>query len=127
MRGRRLWEAYEGRVDGDRGLVLLEEACRTADRLDRLDALLSGDVRAWLTLAEDKRDEGTLIVKVDGVLAEARQQQGILHRILTSLPMRESDDGDPADAWLAGLVSPAVRDSPGSGVPDVGSGGGAGR
>lgn len=127
MRGRRLWEAYEGRVDGDRGLVLLEEACRTADRLDRLDALLSGDVRAWLTLAEDKRDEGTLIVKVDGVLAEARQQQGILHRILTSLPMRESDDGDPADAWLAGLVSPAVRDSSGSGVPDVGSGGGAGR
>jgi hypothetical protein len=107
-RGLRLWLSLSDRVDGERGLALLEEACRTADRLDRLDGLLSGDLEFWSVV--ERRDDGPLEVVVDGALAEARQQGQALLRLLTSLPMvRESDDGD-ADAWLDELPS-AVRDS----------------
>ena len=38
-----MWDAHRDQVEGERGLVMLEEACRIADRLDRLDALLRGD------------------------------------------------------------------------------------
>lgn len=106
-RGLRLWLSVCERVDGERGLVLLEEACRTADRLDRLDALLVGDIESWARI-ETERGDSELII--DAALAEARQQGAALLRLLTSLPMvRESGDGD-TDAWLDELPS-AVRDS----------------
>jgi hypothetical protein len=123
----RLWGAYVERVDGTRGEVLLEEACRVADRLDALDALLAGTAADWVSLVEEKGSGDSVTVKIDGVLAEARQQQGILHRILTTLPMRESDDGDPADAWLAGLLSAPVQHPAGPEVSDDGPGGVPGR
>ena len=126
-RGRRLWAAYADRVDGVRGEVLLEEACRIADRLDGLHALLSGTAEDWIDVVEQKGKPDALEVRIDAVLSEARQQEGILHRVLTTLPLRESDDGDPADAWLAGLVSPAVRHAAGPVVSDDGSGGVPGR
>ena len=43
VRGQRIWNAHHDEVIGERGLALLEEACRIADRLDKLDALLQGD------------------------------------------------------------------------------------
>jgi hypothetical protein len=108
-RGLRLWLSLSDRVDGERGLVLLEEACRTADRLDRLDSLLSGDTESWARI-EDTRDGMPSELIIDSALSEARQQGAALLRLLTSLPMvRESDDGD-ADAWLDELPA-AVRDS----------------
>jgi hypothetical protein len=45
-------------VDGQRGLVLLEEACRIADRLDRLDALLVGDTDVWFRLVHNDPHRG---------------------------------------------------------------------
>jgi hypothetical protein len=106
-RGLRLWLSLCARVDGERGLVLLEEACRTADRLDRLDALLVGDVESW---ARIETDQGESELVIDSALAEARQQGAALLRLLTSLPMvKESGDSD-SDAWLDELPS-AVRDS----------------
>lgn len=108
-RGLRLWLSLCDRVDGERGLALLEEACRNADRLDRLDGLLSGDLELWALI--DRHDKGgEFEVVIDGALAEARQQGAALLRLLTSLPMlRESDDSD-SDAWLDELPS-SVRDS----------------
>lgn len=102
-RGTRLWLSLCDQVDGERGMALLEEACRTADRLDRLDGLLSGDLELWSLI--DRHDKGEFEVVIDNALAEARQQGAALLRLLTSLPMvRESDDGD-ADAWLDELPS----------------------
>jgi hypothetical protein len=94
-------------VAGERGLVLLEEACRVADRLDRLDALLVGDLDVWARL--DHRRDGTTEVVVDGALSEARQQALALRQLLASIPVKESGDVDP-DSWLDDLPS-AVRDS----------------
>lgn len=102
-RGSRLWEAYSGLVDGQKGLVLLEEACRTADRLDRLDALLVGDTDVWFRLVHNTRTEDYEI-KVDAALVEARQQAAVLRQLLSSLTVKESGDVDP-DSWLDGLPS----------------------
>lgn len=94
-------------VDGERGLLLLEEACRIADRLDRLDALLVGDADTWARL--DHRRDGTTEVVVDSALTEARQQALALRQLLASIPEKESGDDDP-DSWLDQLPS-AVRDA----------------
>lgn len=106
-KGRDLWSDLCERVDGQRGLVLLEEACRIADRLDRLDALLIGDQQSWARIQGDM-DSGFELV-IDSTLAEARQQAGALRQLLSSIPLKESGDGN-ADAWLDELPT-AVHDS----------------
>lgn len=105
-RGMSLWNAYVELVDS-RGRVLLEEACRTADRLDRLDALLTGRSEEWFRLVELRGQDDVLEVQVDNALAEARQQALALRQLLSSLVVKEPDDGD-GDDWLADGVPAAL-------------------
>lgn len=99
VKGRRLWAAWAERVD-ERGLVLLEEACRIADRLDKLDVLLRGDADVWCRLVHNVRTEDYEL-RVDSALVEARQQASTLRQILVSLPAKEPDGSDDdADGWL---------------------------
>jgi hypothetical protein len=101
-RGRRLWAACFSQCDGERGVVLLEEACRIADRLDRLDEILTGQAEVWAILVHDLRTEDYEL-RIDGALIEARQQAATLRQILTSLPVKEApggDDDDDPDVWL---------------------------
>jgi hypothetical protein len=63
--------------------LLLEEACRIADRLDRLDAIIEGR-EDWLRI--DVSDSGSEIrVSVDALLAETRQQETALRGIVAEL------------------------------------------
>lgn len=64
--------------------VLLVEACRIADRLDKLDAQLRGEESEWLTLGS-LPDGRIAIVIVDKALAEARQQATALKAIIAEL------------------------------------------
>ncbi|HEX6968099.1 MAG TPA: hypothetical protein VF174_04695 [Micromonosporaceae bacterium] len=83
-RGARLWEEEGGdSLTGVRRNVL-EEACRLVDRLDRLDAILNGRDRAWLTLEVDDETGGITVV-VDKILSEARQQQLALKQLAAEL------------------------------------------
>jgi hypothetical protein len=95
-RGRRLWRELlaEGKPRPAQ-LVLIEEACRIADRLDRLDAVLRGDEDAWARLLVDE-DGGEITVKVDSVLSEARQHATALKQIVAEL--RQSAAGATAAA-----------------------------
>lgn len=98
-RGRRLWAALSASVVGAGGLVLLEEACRIADRLDRLDALLVGEADVWCRLVHDLRTE-SYELRIDSALIEARQQANVLRQIIAALPLKERDDGDDDEGWL---------------------------
>ena len=84
--------------------MLLEEGCRIADRLDKLDGLLSGGADAWCRITEDRG--GDLVLSVDSALIEARQQAGVLRLLLAGLPMKgTADDAADPDAWLADVCS----------------------
>jgi hypothetical protein len=99
-RGRALWDDTEKAVRGERGRVLLLEACRIADRLDGLHALLTGDAADWLEVVEAKGTADAVEVRIDAALTEARQQAGALRSILTSLPMGDDGDAASGSAWL---------------------------
>lgn len=82
--------------------VMIREAGRIADRLDKLAALLSGDRPTWLSLklGRDKQLE----VRVDAALGEARHQattlRGLLyeiHRQRAGIHLGVDDDGDDLD------------------------------
>jgi hypothetical protein len=66
------------------------EVCRTVQRLDKLHDTLQSDA-PWLVLT--KNDLGKLVVTVDSALAEARQQQAnlvkMLHELGLSTPVRK--------------------------------------
>ncbi len=114
-RGERFWSEVTESVELDpSGLVMLGEACRIIDRLDRLSLALNGGGRDWLKLADEievvsKRfGEGTNIsvkVAVDGLLSEARQQQLALKTVLAQLGLgraseKQSGEKSALQRWL---------------------------
>lgn len=104
-RGERLWAAYHELVDGELGTLLLEEACRIADRLEQLDRLLQGDETLWAFVSRG-RGRGRIEVHVDAALVEARQQAVALRQVVSSLPLKGGgdDSGSSADSWVDELV-----------------------
>ena len=96
-RGLEFWSAVTDSVELDpSGFVLLGEACRIIDRLDRLSAALNGKGRDWLKLADEievtasRFGDGKNIsvkVTVDGLLSESRQQQLALKTMLAQLDL----------------------------------------
>ncbi|MFC7450539.1 hypothetical protein [Rhodococcus daqingensis] len=63
--------------------VLIVEACRIADRLAKLDRVLSGDDDLWLRLTKGR--DSVLEVRVDSPLQEARQQAGVLRQLIAEI------------------------------------------
>jgi hypothetical protein len=101
-RGARLWREMAEQVPGPAHRVLLEEACRIADRLDRLDGMLDGNDE-WMRLqvAGDN-----VVVMVDNLLAESRQQatalRGLVAELRAAMPKA---DGRPAPKQAKGGLS----------------------
>ncbi|MFB7798945.1 hypothetical protein [Isoptericola sp. NPDC056134] len=99
-RGQKLWdeitEAHP--VLGPEQRVILEEACRCADRLDQLDDIIAGrgvlELLHFRSMFEmDDEDERHIVMTVDGVLAEARQQQNVMKQLLVSLRLPDAATG----------------------------------
>lgn len=98
--GARLWAALHGDDDSVELTVLVREACRITDRLDALADAVTAD--GLLSVID--RGDGTVIVKVDGALAEARQQANALRLLLGDIAKRRSGVGDEdEDDGLADL------------------------
>ncbi|MDG4799038.1 hypothetical protein [Micromonospora sp. WMMD980] len=119
-RGRRLWQqvASDGPALKPAELVLLEEACRTADRLDVLDRILRGDEDYWVRLHTANEDGSIVKVVLNNALAEARQQQVALKALLAEL--RTSQAGGPAKPGAGKQPAPAGTGGGGvAGVADI--------
>jgi hypothetical protein len=85
VRGKRLWRdvhAVRPRLGpGER--VLLEEACRLADRLEAINDQLTGSVGALLTV--ETKDGKVFTLVVDAAQQEARLSTVALRQVLLSL------------------------------------------
>lgn len=100
-RGSRLWAAITDLHDLDPAQsVVLEEACRSADRLDELDSIIAG--RGVLNLMrfrlkdDFESDDGREVrveVTFNSVLAEARQQQTVFKQLLAALRLPDAASG----------------------------------
>lgn len=90
--------------------VLLEEACRIADRLDKLDAQLE-DQEAWFHFSVNQGDGyAEVTVMCDRVLAEARLQAVALKAIVAELRQGRSS-GSPKGDTSVGKLALAVAES----------------
>ena len=87
--GSDLWDELHDEDDSAEITVLVREACRISDRLDRLAAAVRGD--GLFDLVE--KGDGVLHIYVDSALAEARQQANALRLILNDLVKRRSTVG----------------------------------
>jgi hypothetical protein len=100
--------------------VVLEEACRVADRLDRLDALLTARDGDWLRLRAD--DFGSRVVEVrvvvDSLLGETRQQEAVLRGLVSELRQgmtaTRKPTGKPVEAAEPSKSPPGVLSLRGS-------------
>lgn len=103
-------------------LVLLEEACRAADTLERLNAMLAADEADWLELARnDAESDGEtteLRVVVNGLLVEQRQQQANLRQIVAEL--RLSGRAASPAAGQAPVSAPESTPAPSAPAGDEG-------
>jgi hypothetical protein len=86
-RGQRLYREFtaEGPKLGPAERVLLEEACRIADRCDQLDDFLRGHEGAWMRFHSRNEDGSIVEVVVDKALGEARQQASTLKALIAEL------------------------------------------
>jgi hypothetical protein len=99
-RGVALWDGVvEQRVLGPGERVLLHEACRNADRLDRLAAILSGEDEPWARVVIPPNTD-LMRLEVSAALGEARAQQGSMRLTLIALGLERAPGGNassPAD------------------------------
>lgn len=86
-RGKTLWaDVVKELSPGPMQRVMLLEACRIADRLDKLEAQLSGADDEWLRIEPDYEDPTRpVVVLVDKALSEARQQALAMKALLAEI------------------------------------------
>lgn len=72
-RGQRLWDEMAGLLLGPTHVLLLERACRKADRLEEMDEARRG--RGWIHLVEVPNTDTVLEVRVDKLMSEIRQTE----------------------------------------------------
>lgn len=91
--------------------VLLLEACRIVDRLAQLDRQLRGE--DWLRFRAKDEDGTEVIVYVDRVLAEAREQATALKGIVAELRQTggkaKAETAKKAGGVLAGLTDELAK------------------
>lgn len=110
VKGTRLWrELHEERGEKfpPAESVLVEEACRMADRLDKLNALLVGDDDAWARVRiPGNSDE--LVLVVNDAMSEARQQANVLKQIIAALRLPDESGSKPQRRGARGAYSPGA-------------------
>lgn len=111
--GANLWSLMTaGAMLGPMQKVLLLEACRIVDRLEKLDAQLRGVDREFLSLEPIPDDDRTYVLIVDKALSESRQQAATLKGLLAEIRQAGRTGVRPA----AGTGAPAKEEPAGVGT-----------
>lgn len=97
-RGLQLWiEVTQAHDLNTSALTLLGEACRTADRLERLAGALASRSTMWFELGDiDQATELGVPIVVNGMIGEARQLQTTLRQTLNTLGVIKVDAAEKA-------------------------------
>lgn len=91
--GRALWKAITDDHDLDATqLVQLTEACRAKDRLDKLDAVLRGEVDTWVEILGDE-DHLTCRLQVAPALGKANETANLMKQLLAALRLPDAQTG----------------------------------
>lgn len=108
-RGRELWEAVVEAAEFDAaGLLLLGEACRTADIIERLSAALRSSSQEWVRLSEEAEivanGAAKIQIVVNPLLGEIRQQRIALRTMLAHLKLGHIEENTGEDSPIAKLM-----------------------
>ena len=94
--------------------LILLEACRSKDRLDKLNEILRGDAETWMTL-RDGTDEATLVIDAAASLTD--KTQNTMAKLIATL--RLPDASGQSKGNRAGRVqATGARGANGSSVRD---------
>ena len=85
-------------------VVQLTEACRAKDRLDKLDALLSGDVDTWAYIDT----EGVPSLRIDAALAQANTTANLMKQLLAALRLPDEEGRRPQFRGARGAQAPSM-------------------
>lgn len=95
-RGRALWDEVTSQFVLSAGArVSLAEACRIADRLERMSGMLSSRSTLWIELSEDDQDQATRLAQegvplvVNNIIGEARQLANQFQSIMRQLGLTD--------------------------------------
>ncbi len=107
--GRVLWRGVLGLHSLDVAQeVQLLEACRAKDRLDKLDALLRGDVEVWAKLTHRLLTEDYEL-RIDAALSQANATANLLKQLLAALRLPDEVSGKrPQFRGPRGVQKPRV-------------------
>ena len=135
-RGSRLWEAESVHARDVGHLMLLEEACRTADTLERLNELRQADDTTLLELVRNDIESTDKVVEVrvvvNGLLVEQRQQQDTFRRQVAELRLSGragvpvGQQATQASPSAVGAEAPEPLAGEASAAPDAPAAGGGG-
>lgn len=103
-RGQALWDEMASKLPGPLHRTVLVEACRMADRLDRMNGLLSGERESWALLRLSPDDYNEITVVITSIVTEARQYALVLKSLAAELrtAMREAAKANPAETGEQG-------------------------
>ena len=117
-RGRRLWKALTAHGPAVAEQEVALEACRTADRLEKYDALLSGDVVTWARLVVDLDSDTTYELRVTNVVNQANQGATLMKQLIAAVRVPDAatgakpqQRGTPRGAYRVRGSAPADRSS----------------
>lgn len=95
--GRAILDSMTRDNDAAEITALIVEAARMKDRLDKLDAMLSGDVDSWARLIP--HDDGPVYeLRISGAMTQSRQTATVFRQTLAEIVrLRANDDDDDDD------------------------------
>jgi hypothetical protein len=108
--GSELWSAIvaEHALDAAQSVQLLE-ACRSKDRLDKLDAVLRGDGSTWMRLTYRLRSEDEYDLHIDDALTKANATANQMKQLLAALRLPDAATGKkPQYRGARGALKPSV-------------------